>query len=48
MGRFSIILIVGFAVIAGGLKLNYNRIANNTQNVSNNRYNYLKIGRAHV
>lgn len=38
MGRFSIILVVGFAIIAGGLKLNHSRLCRDAQDISNEKY----------
>ena len=38
MGRFSIVLIVGFAIIAAGLKLNYSRLGSSSQDVSNSQF----------
>lgn len=38
MGRFTIILVVGFAIIAGGLKLNHGRLSRQAQEISTERY----------
>ncbi len=38
MGRFSMVLVVGFAIIAVGLKLNYSRIGSSSQDVSNAQF----------
>lgn len=38
MGRFSLILIVGFAIVAGGLKLNHGRLSRRAQEVSTQRH----------
>jgi hypothetical protein len=38
MGRFSLIIVVGFAILAGGLKLSLGRWNKQTQDISNERY----------
>ncbi len=38
MGRFSLILVVGFAIIAGSLRMNQSRVAREAQTLSNERY----------
>lgn len=38
MGRFTIILVVGFAIIAGLMKLNYNRIARTASEISSDAF----------
>jgi hypothetical protein len=38
MGRFTIILVVGFAIIAGLMKLNYNRIARTAEGLSSDTF----------
>lgn len=48
MGRFTIILVVGFAIIAGGMKLNYNRIARQAEEISGDRFTEITArGNAH-
>lgn len=38
MGRLSLILVVSFAIIAGGLKLNHSRLSREAQQISNEQY----------
>jgi hypothetical protein len=48
MGRFTIVLVVGFAIIAGGMKLNYNRIARQAENISGDKFTEITArGNAH-
>lgn len=38
MGRFTIILVVGFAIIAGLMRMNHGRLSREAQNISSKRY----------
>jgi hypothetical protein len=40
MGRFSLIMILGLAIIAGIMKLNYQQIGSGSQNLSSEKYNH--------
>ncbi|MBU1650846.1 DUF4900 domain-containing protein [bacterium] len=38
MGRFTLILVVGFTIVAGILRLNHNRLSGDAQELSNDQY----------
>jgi hypothetical protein len=40
MGRFSLILIVGLAIVAGAMKITYNEIGAGSQNISSEKFNH--------